>query len=98
MGRCRGRERGAFAVAQTCGAHQRGTAPSQPVHMGAVCRAPTTKPLKRGLLGGAACLLRAVAYWANAAKARAVMSSTLPVPLMARYLGAEAASVWAQLA
>jgi hypothetical protein len=35
---------------------------------------------------------------ASAAKARAVMSSTLPVPLMARYLGAAAVSALAQLA
>ena len=32
---------------------------------------------------------------ANAAIARAVMSSTLPMPLMARYLGAAVGSCWA---
>ena len=63
-----------------------------------VCRAPTTKPLKRGFDKCGSLLLQAVAYWAKAAKARVVMSSTLPVPLMARYLGADAASAWAQLA
>jgi hypothetical protein len=45
----------------------------------------------------AACCCEQKAYWAKAEKARAVISSTLPVPLMARYLGAEAASAWAQL-
>lgn len=35
-------------------------------------------------------------YSANAAKARAVISSTVPVPLIARYLGAAAGSVAAQ--
>ena len=34
---------------------------------------------------------------ARAARARSVISSTLPVPLMARYLGAAAASALAQL-
>jgi hypothetical protein len=37
-----------------------------------------------------------VAQAASAWKARAVMSSTLPVPLMARYFGATVASVRAQ--
>jgi hypothetical protein len=41
---------------------------------------------------------RGAAYCAKAEKARAVISSTLPVPLMARYWGADAASFWAQLA
>ena len=36
-------------------------------------------------------------YRDSALKARAVMSSKLPKPLMARYFGAEAASAWAQL-
>ena len=34
---------------------------------------------------------------ARAPRARAVMSSTEPVPLMARYLGAAAGSDWAQV-
>lgn len=34
---------------------------------------------------------------ARAARARSVISSTLPVPLMARYFGAAAASALAQL-
>jgi hypothetical protein len=37
------------------------------------------------------------AQLASAANARAVMSSTLPVPLMARYFGAAAGSALAQL-
>ncbi|BEP91925.1 hypothetical protein GmRootA79_03090 [Acidovorax sp. A79] len=37
------------------------------------------------------------AQLASAWSARAVISSTLPVPLMARYLGAASGSAWAQL-
>ncbi len=83
--------------AERCGAVVQDVIRPRGVLGATVCRAPTTKPLKGALMGGGSLLLRAVVYGAKAAKARAVISSTLPVPLMARYLGADAASALAQL-